>query len=272
MSEKVKKMGTRAKKVVAVSGGFDPLHVGHVRLLEAAKRLGDELVVILNNDNWLRAKKGFVFMPEKERTTVIGGLKSVDRVVLTSHRPNDTDRSVARELRHVKPHIFANGGDRDKKDAKSKTSSLNADQAACEELGTKMVFNVGRGGKMQSSSWLTGRIVGQNITDKRPWGHEEVLKVEPRMWIKTLTIDPGHRFSLQRHKYRDEIWVCIKGVLIAEIAGVKHTMSVGDVLIAKRGQTHRLSSEKGGTIAEVAVGPRVVEDDSVRLEDDYGRS
>ncbi len=71
------------KVVVAVSGGFDPIHVGHVRMFERAQALGDELVVILNNDNWLKKKKGFAFMPEKERKEVIEGLRAVDRVVLT---------------------------------------------------------------------------------------------------------------------------------------------------------------------------------------------
>ncbi|MDO8564956.1 MAG: adenylyltransferase/cytidyltransferase family protein [bacterium] len=143
-----------AKTVVAVSGGFAPLHIGHVRLFEAAKELGDELVVILNNDNWLRMKKGYAFMPEQERKEVIEGLRAVNRVVLSKHTRNDPDRSVCRELRKLKPDIFANGGDRDKKDAHTKSSSLNPEQVLCQELGIRMVFGIGKGGKVQSSSWL----------------------------------------------------------------------------------------------------------------------
>jgi D-beta-D-heptose 7-phosphate kinase/D-beta-D-heptose 1-phosphate adenosyltransferase len=134
------------KVVVAVSGGFDPIHIGHVRMFERARSLGDELVVILNNDNWLRAKKGFAFMPEKERKEVIEALRVVDRVVLTRHTPNDKDTSVSRELRAVRPHIFANGGDR-------KFDNV-PEVAVCEALGCAMVFNIGKGGKIQSSSWL----------------------------------------------------------------------------------------------------------------------
>jgi D-beta-D-heptose 7-phosphate kinase/D-beta-D-heptose 1-phosphate adenosyltransferase len=89
--------------VVAVSGGFDPLHIGHVRMFEAAKKLGDRLVVILNNDAWLRTKKGFVFMPQKERKEIIEALAAVDKVVITKHSRSDTDRSVTRELRKVRP-------------------------------------------------------------------------------------------------------------------------------------------------------------------------
>lgn len=136
----------RKKKVVAVSGGFDPVHVGHVRLFKEARKLGDELVVILNNDHWLAAKKGRAFMPERERKELLEGIKWVDRVVVTRHKKGDSDRSVCRELRRLKPAIFANGGDR--------TYTNIPEVALCDDLGIKMVFNVGKGGKVQSSSWL----------------------------------------------------------------------------------------------------------------------
>ena len=141
-------MPKNAKKqiVVAVSGGFDPLHIGHVRLFRAAKQLGDKLVVIINNDHWLRKKKGVIFMPERDRKEIIEALDSVDRVVLTAHSPNATDMSVNTALQRIKPHIFANGGDRTKKNI--------PEVAACKKMGCKMVFNVGRGGKVRSSSWL----------------------------------------------------------------------------------------------------------------------
>ena len=139
-------MAKRRKTVVAVSGGFDPIHIGHVRMFERARALGDELVVILNNDNWLRTKKGFSFMPEKERKEVIEALRMVDRVVITKHKPNDKDTSVSRELRAVRPHIFANGGDR-------KLGNI-PEVPVCREIGCAMVFNIGKGGKIQSSSWL----------------------------------------------------------------------------------------------------------------------
>ena len=136
----------RKKKTVAVSGGWDPIHIGHVRLFNEAKKLGDTLVVILNNDNWLLAKKGYAFMPEKERKELIEGLRAVDRVLLTKHKKNDKDRSVCRELRELRPDVFANGGDR--------VAGNIPEYALCEELGIKMVFGIGKGGKIQSSSWL----------------------------------------------------------------------------------------------------------------------
>lgn len=148
-----------AKKiVVAVSGGFAPVHSGHIKLFEKAKKLGDELVVILNNDNWLKKKKGYVFLLQDERKKIIESIKWVDRVVLTKHKPNPRDMSVCAELASLKPDIFANGGDRDTKDAKKTSSSLNPEQALCQKLGIKMVFNVG-GGKVQSSSWILKRFL-----------------------------------------------------------------------------------------------------------------
>lgn len=155
-------MKNKKKIIVAVSGGFDPVHFGHVRLFKEAKDLGDELVVILNNDNWLKKKKGFVFMPEQERKEVIESMRWVDRVIFTKHSEDPNDMSVCRELKKIKPDIFANGGDRDKNDANKKTSSLNPEQILCQELGIKMAFNVGKGGKVQSSSWLVKRFLEKN--------------------------------------------------------------------------------------------------------------
>jgi len=137
----------RGKLIVAtVSGGYDPLHVGHVRMFQKARKLGDKLVVILNNDNWLTKKKGHCFMPQEERKEILEALASVDEVVLTKHPRNPKDMSVCRELSKIRPDIFANGGDRHKKNI--------PEVATCKEIGCRMVFGVGRGGKIQSSSWL----------------------------------------------------------------------------------------------------------------------
>jgi cytidyltransferase-like protein len=136
------------KRIVAVSGGFDPLHIGHVRMFQEAKKLGDHLVVILNNDNWLRTKKGFSFMPETERKEIIEAIHCVDEVIITSHELDDMDRSVCRELSKIRPHVFANGGDR-KPDGDPVPEVM-----LCQELGVELIYNIGAGGKVQSSSWL----------------------------------------------------------------------------------------------------------------------
>ncbi|MDO8482632.1 MAG: adenylyltransferase/cytidyltransferase family protein [bacterium] len=155
-----KKSSTKVERpiIVAVSGGFDPIHIGHVRMFNEAKKLGDKLVVILNNDNWIKKKKGAPFMPDYERKEVIEALSSVDEVILTSHSENPDDMSVRAELEKIRPHIFANGGDRTVQDSQKVSSSLSPEAVLCETVGIKMVFNIGHGGKVQSSSWLLKRF------------------------------------------------------------------------------------------------------------------
>lgn len=143
-------MRRRKKIIVAVSGGFDPLHLGHLNLLKSAKELGDELVVILNNDHWLRAKKGYVFLPQKERKTILEAIRYIDKVILTSHPAKPKDMSVSKELLKLKPDIFANGGDRTKKNI--------PEVEVCQKIGCQMVFGVG-GRKIQSSSWLIKKAI-----------------------------------------------------------------------------------------------------------------
>lgn len=141
-----------------VSGGFDPVHIGHVRLFNEAKKLGDELVVYINNDHWLRAKKGFVFMPEHDRKEIIEAFDSVDKVVISNHKKNTKDMSVCLGLIKIKPHIFANGGDRTEKDANNPESSLYREKQIHKKLGIQMVYNVGHGGKVRSSSELVKKV------------------------------------------------------------------------------------------------------------------
>jgi cytidyltransferase-like protein len=160
MKKAIKKIAGKDERiVVAVSGGFDPVHIGHVRMFNDAKKLGDELVVILNNDNWLHAKKGYVFMPEHERKEVIGAFAAVDRVIISSHPEDPSDMSVCDELRLLRPHIFANGGDRTNKNV--------PEIPVCEEIGCQMIYNVGQGGKIQSSSWLLGKASGHKKAKRR---------------------------------------------------------------------------------------------------------
>jgi len=135
-------------KTVAVSGGFDPIHPGHIRYFEAAKKLGDELVVIINNDNWIKLKKGKGFMNAKDRAEIISAFKYVDKVIISKHKKNTKDMSVCKELLKLRPDIFANGGDR------KPDGDPVPEVALCEKLGIKLVYNVGKGGKIRSSSEL----------------------------------------------------------------------------------------------------------------------
>ena len=146
MEKKIKTK--KSKKVVMVSGGFDPVHIGHVRLFNEAKKLGDELVVVINNDNWLKLKKGYVFMPEHERKEIIEAFEAVDRVILSSHKENTKDISISEDLRLLRPHVFAKGGDRH-------TGNIPTPEVlVCKEIGCEIINDVGFGGKVQSSSEL----------------------------------------------------------------------------------------------------------------------
>jgi cytidyltransferase-like protein len=145
---------SKKEKVVMVSGGFDPIHIGHIRYIQEAKKLGDRLIVVINNDNWLRKKKGKEFMPEAERKEIIEAISGVDEVIISSHPENPEDMNVSEEIKKIKPDIFANGGDRDEKNAMDPNSSLYKDIKTCEILGVRIVYNVGRGGKVRSSSAL----------------------------------------------------------------------------------------------------------------------
>ena len=149
---KRKSLSKKPKKIVMVSGGFDPVHIGHVRLFNEAKKLGDKLVVVINNDNWLQLKKGYVFMPEHERKEIIEAFEAVDRVVLSSHKKNTKDISITENIRLLRPHIFAKGGDRH-------TRNLPTPEVlVCEEIGCKIINDVGFGGKVQSSSDLVRKV------------------------------------------------------------------------------------------------------------------
>ncbi len=139
-------------KTVAVSGGFDPIHIGHIEMLKEAKELGEKLIVIVNNDNWLKKKKGFAFMNENERKQIVEAIRYVDEVVLTNHPENPDDMSVCAELEKIKPDIFANGGDR------KPDGDPVPEVELCGKLGIELVYNVGKSGKIQSSSELVKRV------------------------------------------------------------------------------------------------------------------
>lgn len=134
---------TQKETVVAASGYFDPIHLGHIEYLELAKKLGDKLIVILNNDAQAINKKGSVFMPLKERKKILESLRFVDSVFVSI----DDDRSVCKSLEFLKPDIFAKGGDR--------FTYEIPETPICKKLGIKIVDGLGE--KIQSSSELVER-------------------------------------------------------------------------------------------------------------------
>lgn len=127
-------------KLIMVSGGFDPIHIGHVRMILEASKYGD-VIVVANSDDWLMRKKGYVFMPWQERAEIIESIRGVLRV----EHVDDSDDTVCEAIKRIKPDVFANGGDR--KDNNTPEVTL------CNKLGIGLAWNVG-GGKIQSSSEL----------------------------------------------------------------------------------------------------------------------
>ena len=127
-------------KIIAVSGGFDPVHHGHVKMIQDAAKHGN-VMVIVNSDAWLTRKKGYVFMPWQERAYIMGCIKGVTAVVSV----DDSDGTVCEALSKYKPDMFANGGDR-------KTNNT-PEMDVCNENDIEMLWNVG-GEKIQSSSDL----------------------------------------------------------------------------------------------------------------------
>ena len=128
------------KKIVCVSGYFDPIHVGHIEYFKKSKKIGDKLLVIVNNDKQAILKKGKPFMPADERVKIIKELRCVDMVV----KSIDTDRTVCKTLETIepKPDYFCNGGDQNN----------NTETDICEKRGIEL--RDGFGEKIQSSSWL----------------------------------------------------------------------------------------------------------------------
>ena len=138
------------RKIISVSGGFDPIHVGRVRMILEASKYGD-VIVIANSDEWLKRKKGYIFMSYDERQEILYSIKGVIDVICA----DDDDNTVCKTLKKIKPDIFANGGDR----KNNNTPEVNL----CNKLGIEMLWNVG-GEKMQSSSKLVKNI--KNSTQK----------------------------------------------------------------------------------------------------------
>ena len=238
---------------VMVSGGFDPIHIGHVRMFEKARKLGDKLVVVLNNDNWLRYKKGFAFMPEQERKELIEALPCVDKVVLTGHKPNTDDISICNELRKIRPAIFANGGDR------KPDGDPVPEVAVCKEFGIKMVYNVGRGGKVQSSSWMVKDAVRGMSRGVRPWGEFYGWDAGKNWKLKTIYLKKGAQMTMQYHEHRSEHWMLVDGdawVVTQNSSGQSNSINMkkGEVMFVDAGQAHQLSSKRGGVLVEVSLG------------------
>lgn len=134
-------------KIIAVSGGFDPIHEGHIDMIEAAAGYG-RVHVYLNSDEWLKNKKGYIFMPYITRARILMAIKGVELVIPVI----DEDHTVCETLRKFKPDYYVNGGDR--------LPDNTPEVEVCKELCIETLWNVG-GGKVNSSSWIVSAAAGK---------------------------------------------------------------------------------------------------------------
>ena len=152
-------------KTIVVSGGLDPIHVGHVNMIQAAAILGD-VIIVLNSDAWLKRKKGYVFMPYDERKYLLKQIKGVTEVSAV----DDSHGTVCEALRRLKPDMFGNGGDR--------TSENTPEMSTCQELAIEMIWNLG-GKKIQSSSGLINTLFANKPTRSEMDEFKRILEGMP---------------------------------------------------------------------------------------------
>jgi cytidyltransferase-like protein len=197
------------KKIVLITGGFDPLHSGHIAYFKAAKALGDILIVGVNSDAWLTRKKGSPFMPYKERAEIVRNIVGVDFVIDFDDSDNSAKRAIWM-VRQSYPNdkiIFANGGDRTDK---------NIPEMDIQDQNLEFVFGVGGFNKANSSSWILQEWKAPKT--ERQWGYYRVLHEVSGMKVKELTVNPGCSLSMQRHNLRAEYWIVSEGEAVVNRA------------------------------------------------------
>lgn len=250
-------------KIVLVTGGFDPLHSGHIAYFKEARNLGDMLIVGINSDEWLARKKGRAFMPWNERLCIINNLSMVDEV----YTFDDEDGSAKHFIQQVRAHypnsklIFANGGDRTKD---------NIPEMDINDDNVEFMFGVGGEDKRNSSSWILQEWKNPKVI--RPWGYYRVLDEKSGYKVKELVIEPGKSLSMQRHFNRSEHWYVLKGKcdIVTEFRGsiIKVIKNTNEEYIIGQSVWHQGQNNytEPCHILEVQYGSECVESDIERRD------
>ena len=250
------------KKIIVVSGGFDPIHSGHIAYLNSARKYGDKMIVALNSDKWLADKKGQAFMSFNERRIILENLMSVDEVIGFD---DDELGSCINALRIIKKQnpkdkiIFCNGGDRNKS---------NIPEMSVEGIDFK--FGVGGADKKNSSSWILKEW--QYESEDRIWGKFYNLFTDNKVKLKELIVAPGKGMSLKKHFHRDEIWFISAGECIVNFSqeNPEHIkefhLKKHDSFSVKKNEWHQIINpfDEECKIIEVQYGEKTDEDDIER--------
>jgi D-beta-D-heptose 7-phosphate kinase/D-beta-D-heptose 1-phosphate adenosyltransferase len=251
-------------KVVVITGGFDPIHSGHIDYINAAKELGNILIVGVNSDEWLVRKKGRSFMPFEDRIAIVGELRGVDYAIPFNDRDNSAKDAIAWARRVYPNHsiVFANGGDR---------TQTNIPEMDVVDDNIEFVFGVGGTNKANSSSWLLEEW--KNPKTFRNWGYYRVLHENgPEVKVKELTVEPGKSLSMQRHDRRLELWFVAEGTATVYTINNSSDEELDGVYEKFRNihiganQWHRLANEtdKPLKIIEIQYGEECIEEDIER--------
>ena len=251
-------------KIIVVSGGFDPIHSGHIEYFKSAKSHGDKLIVALNSDKWLEKKKGKFFMPYKERFAIVNSIEYVDEIVDFEDDQKGSCIKALEKIKKIHPNddiYFANGGDRNKK---------NIPEMSVE--GINFLFSVGGDNKKNSSSWILNKW--QYYFEERNWCSFFNLFQTTNIKVKELIIDPGKEISFQRHFKRNEIWLVSKGSCYVSYAHKNNTHNIKktklnkfDHYIVEAEEWHQIINpfKEPVHLIEIQYGDECIEEDIERL-------
>lgn len=251
-------------KIIIVSGGFDPIHSGHIEYFKSAKSHGDKLIVALNSDSWLENKKGKFFMPFNEREAIVSSLSYVDEVIGFEDDDLGSAINALEKVKTMYPNdelYFANGGDRN--DGNIPEMSVN---------GIEFIFSVGGDDKKNSSSWILKNW--QYYHEERIWGSFYNLFEADQVKVKELIVKPGKGMSFQKHFKRHEIWMVSKGSCVVNYSkgdpDEKESVQLNqfDHYLVPLGEWHQITNpfEETCHLIEIQYGQECVEDDIERTE------